>query len=748
MARSRLALAVLLLLVPLTTKTSVDAGKAAPPWKLPTVPPRCTQAQIDVGNVGGCVIPLDSGLPEDRGWPTPPFPEPTDGSVSAWVDLGIGAKGITVYKVQKALAAAGATISADGSYGSVTAAVVYTFQTEHDLPPTGIVDQATADLLGVQNVTGGTFPPAGWNWLGWGYNGSPALAAWEAQQARNARRIGVVKAGQLRSFTGALPLFEGFLAEIQRKGYTIKNAGTYVFRCTATSLKSCSGISRGSLSNHSYGLALDINTSANPLVTYYGKNGKSACATPMKTDMPQWVVQVAQKWGLYWGGYGWSRGCSSPAEMKTAKYADPMHFEFNGTPELARTILLRNNGRLGGCYDVLDTQGTIVKHCLDKAEAPPADSRMVVHTGAPAGATSALVNIKTMPSGAAGQVFAETCDAVDPSTRLIASAQASAGRTTVTPAIVPLDETGSFCLYQTAPMHLAVDVAGFFSPLETTDAAQYYPLAPSRLSATHTDGYCSPDGACPGSGRVPGGQRAMYTVATERRPVAVVTSLFTFEVAKAGYLAADKCAAIGGNLAMYANINFDDGMMTGAQAVVRTSSDATTASFCTYASSTRHEVVDMQGLFAAPSADGLGFTDTDDTRLADTRQCWTDVATATEQCGTAQPADSMMHLAAPDGATVVVLDVTAVAPTAPGTLRAGTCPSLSVPATWASVVYRSAITTSNLVFAPVGEDGTFCVSTSASSHVVVDLVGTFSPDGSAGYVPQAPSRVLDTRRFN
>lgn len=748
MARSRLALAVVLLLVPLTTKTSVDAGKAAPPWKLPTVPARCSPAQIGIGDVGGCVIPLDSGLPEDRGWPMPPFPEPTGGVVSTWVDLGIGAKGLTVYKVQKALAAAGATISADGSYGSMTAAVVYTFQTDNDLPGTGIVDQATADLLGVQNITGGTFPPTGWNWLGWGYNGSPALAGWEQQLVKNARRIGVVKAGQIRSFPGTLPLFEGFLAEIQAKGYKIKNAGTYVFRCTATSLKSCAGISRGSLSNHAYGIALDINTSANPLVTYYGKNGASACATPMKTDMPQWVIQVAQKWGLYWGGYGWSRGCSSPNEIKTAKYADPMHFEFNGTPELARTIVLRNTGRLGGCYDMLDANGNTVKHCLDKAEAAPAGSRLVIHTSAPAGATSALVNLKILSAGSAGQVFAELCEEVDPSTRIIASAPASAGRTTVTPALVPIDETGRFCLYPTAPMHMTVDVSGFFTSLDSTDAAAYYPLTSSRLSATHIDGYCSPDGACPGTGRVPGSQRAMYTLSTELHPVAVVTNLVTFEVTKAGYLAADKCSNLGGNLPMYANINYEDGMMIGAQAVVRTTSTETTASFCSYASTARHEVVDVQGLFAAPSAEGLGFTDVEDTRLADTRQCWTDVGTATEQCGVVRPGGSVMQLAAPEGAKVVVLELTAVTPSAPGTLNAGTCPSVSTPPTWVSSVYRSGATTSNLAFVPVGEDGTFCVTASANSHLVVDLLGTFSADGTSGYVPRAPGRVLDTRRIN
>ncbi len=169
--------------------------------------------------------------------------------------------------------------------------------------------------------------------------------------AANANAIGSVKAGGLRTMPDALPLFEGFLNEIQARGYSIVGgAGAYVFRCTASSRKDCNGLGRNSLSNHAYGLAADINTTQNPMKTYYGTNGNSACQTPMQTDMPQWVVQVAEKWGLYWGGYGWSSGCSSPSQVKTSASRDPMHFEFNGTAEQAQAILRFNLD--GDCFQV------------------------------------------------------------------------------------------------------------------------------------------------------------------------------------------------------------------------------------------------------------------------------------------------------------------------------------------------------------------------------------------------------------
>ena len=179
-----------------------------------------------------------------------------------------------------------------------------------------------------------SFPPPGWSWLGWGYNGSSALAGWEKALVSNTSAFGAVRAGSLRTPPEALPLYEGFLKEIQSKGYVINGGtGTYVFRCTATTRKDCAGLARASLSNHAYGLATDFNTLANPLKTYYSVNGVTACQTPMETDIPQWVVQVAEKWGLYWGGYGWSSGCQTTTQWRSSVSRDPMHFEFNGTPD-------------------------------------------------------------------------------------------------------------------------------------------------------------------------------------------------------------------------------------------------------------------------------------------------------------------------------------------------------------------------------------------------------------------------------
>lgn len=71
---------------------------------------------------------------------------------------------------------------------------------------------------------------------------------------------------------------------------------------------------RGTLtpSNHSWGLAVDLNAPKNPV----GRRG----------DIPMHVVRLWEAWGFEWGGH-WE-----------GRRRDPMHFEFAGTPADARRL--------------------------------------------------------------------------------------------------------------------------------------------------------------------------------------------------------------------------------------------------------------------------------------------------------------------------------------------------------------------------------------------------------------------------
>lgn len=88
------------------------------------------------------------------------------------------------------------------------------------------------------------------------------------------------------------------LNETLRRGYHIRDIDSAGFVCRAIANTLIP-------SNHSWGLAVDINWRSNPMGTH-------------TTDIPRWMVDLMWSYKFYWGGwYG------SP---------DPMHFEFVGTP--------------------------------------------------------------------------------------------------------------------------------------------------------------------------------------------------------------------------------------------------------------------------------------------------------------------------------------------------------------------------------------------------------------------------------
>lgn len=105
---------------------------------------------------------------------------------------------------------------------------------------------------------------------------------------------------QLRSEVATMARI--LLNECLRRGYVIRDSDSAGFVCRAVT---------GTMipSNHSWGLAFDINWRDNPMGTH-------------TTDMPRWMVELmwAHRW--YWGGW-----YANP---------DPMHFEYVGTPAQAR----------------------------------------------------------------------------------------------------------------------------------------------------------------------------------------------------------------------------------------------------------------------------------------------------------------------------------------------------------------------------------------------------------------------------
>lgn len=98
-------------------------------------------------------------------------------------------------------------------------------------------------------------------------------------------------------------LVSTLFAVIEGRGYLLRQAdtGAYVNRQIAGT---------NTPSNHSWGLAIDINWQSNP-VSHDGK---------AHTDYPSWFVPLWNTYGFAWGG------------VYTGSYRDAMHFEFMGGP--------------------------------------------------------------------------------------------------------------------------------------------------------------------------------------------------------------------------------------------------------------------------------------------------------------------------------------------------------------------------------------------------------------------------------
>jgi hypothetical protein len=103
--------------------------------------------------------------------------------------------------------------------------------------------------------------------------------------------------------------------ETERRGYDVKDGQSWGFACRAI---------RGTSvpSNHSWGLAVDINAPSNPYREEF------------VSDMPTWLPTLWWEYGFFWGGWYQS-------------IKDPMHFEFLASPGDAHEQTRRAKRELG-----------------------------------------------------------------------------------------------------------------------------------------------------------------------------------------------------------------------------------------------------------------------------------------------------------------------------------------------------------------------------------------------------------------
>ncbi len=609
-------------------------------------------------------------------------------------------------------------------------------------PPRCTVDQAesgdVADCLMVfyddPAEIGWGSPPEpgvgeGWTWNGYTYRGSPALNDWEATYiAANDVEVGGLAPETLETHVEAQALFEGFLDEITANGYDVAHASGYSFRCTSGNGGwICPSGDPDDLSNHAWGLAVDMNSHTNPIRRYDSVDGQTACLTPMETDMPRWVIQTAERWGLYWGGYGWNSGCRDTTTQRTSVYRDPPHFEFRGTPQQARAIADFNLGNDPArmCFDVVDEAGLDAERC-NRTGRPGAGWRMPVHVDAPEGSSAVMVNLAVTEAESRGHVSLEDC-AARSGRRSTAALTFAAGQTIATMAVVPLDEAGRFCVYSSASTHRVIDVIAYLG--DSGERLWFDPSEPTRLTDTRDDGACIPQQECHDGPVSDQSEHAVPTSDDAPR----IANLAVTDSSGRGYLQAGPCGSLGPDRT-FANLNYaDDGTRSNVAIL-----DGGEFGACVFALRAAHVIVDELGRLDAEA--GLGWNLGPSSRLLDTREC-TDT-----WCDDRPTAESVIRIPLDTEAPAIAIAITATESDGPGYVWAGPCSYIDGrerPGT-SNLNHTAGQTVTNLALVDV-EDGELCLFNRSATHIVVDLQAELTEDQGIGVLPVEPTRVHDSR---
>jgi hypothetical protein len=417
--------------------------------------------------------------------------------------------------------------------------------------------------------------------------------------------------------------------------------------------------------------------------------------------------------------------------VKSNVIRDPMHFEFRGSVEDAMKIASVNGVSVKRyCSNVIEG-GSTVRKCTWQ-DRPQAGWRTSVPLQGPAGATSALVNITLTGATQVGYVTAESCDGNVTGERQWSNGNVAVGATVANLAVVPLDGLGRFCLYNSSPMHMIVDVQGFFMPSALSDskATKFTPFSPSRVLDTRKVG-----------GKVAASSIKEVAVnGVLKDAVAILTNLTVTGTSSEGYLAGDSCAKLSSNAPDSSNLNFSSRDTVANLAVVNLGQMSQGLGFCTWANQELHQIVDIQGVFTPGNSGMWGFNLEPQRRLVDTRKCVTD-------CAEVFRPGAVIRLKAPAGASAVLVNLTLTDAANSSFVIADRCstlsPSTETPSNANVTVGRVA---ANLAVVPVDADGSFCVYTSSATRVIVDIQGTFSPSADLRFIPVSSVRRLDSRK--
>jgi hypothetical protein len=333
----------------------------------------------------------------------------------------------------------------------------------------------------------------------------------------------------------------------------------------------------------------------------------------------------------------------------------------------------------------------------------------------PGDSAAVMLSVTTVGPHADGFLTLYACDRPQPHASFI---NFVAGQVVSNAAVTRVSAAGTVCLYNSAATDLIVDAVGFVPPGGSFSVADPARLLDTRDSSDDR----TIDGQFQALGRRQGGStlelQVIDRLGVDRSASAVMLNLVAVHPSSPGYLTAYPCDS---ERPLTSSLNYTGGDVYANTVLSKLSAHGTV---CIYSSAETDIVADVN----ASLSSGGSTTAVAPARLLDTRDGSADATfdRTFERLGKISSGSTLAVQVAgrgdvPPDATAVILNVAVVHPREAGVLTVFPCgterPSAS------TMTFAQGGVTSNSVLSSVGADGSVCLYTSTSTHVLADVNG-------------------------
>jgi len=327
---------------------------------------------------------------------------------------------------------------------------------------------------------------------------------------------------------------------------------------------------------------------------------------------------------------------------------------------------------------------------------------LAITPAVPAGTTAVSVNVVTVDPVSQGYVTVYPCGVGRP---LTSAVQSHVGRIVSGSAIVPLGARGAFCVFSNVTTEIVVDLNGSFAPAAS---ARYEPMTTQRRFDTR------PSGRRLDAGDIVRVHTRGFGGGASDSTAASIT-IHAMDALAAGFVTAWPCDTAR-PLASSANVMGGSSVSNEVDVAV-----GPTGEVCLLVSAPMHLAVDINGWYG-PSA-SADFHSVTPFRIVDTRENHGFAGPFARNVDRRIQVAGVGGLPGPGIVRSVAAQFTAVDPAGGGYVTVHPClapvPQLSM------LRYETMTNAAVLVNTVLAGDGRWCVTTSAPTHLVVDVSGWF-----------------------